>query len=146
MSRLKSLSHCAAPGHQPVFPCHVQTRHRPTGLPQHIQETKQVTQTTNLPLITLQPYQHYPSIRSPWPCLTISPHSILRLSTTSIMCPGQRRCGPTWQRTDNGSLSIALLQSPSQEKSRSPTWRSRLRPLGQCSLLLKRYSMFISMG
>jgi hypothetical protein len=46
MSRLKSLSHCATPGHQPVFPHHAGTRHRPIGPPQHIQETGQVTQTT----------------------------------------------------------------------------------------------------
>jgi hypothetical protein len=46
MSKLKSLSHCAAPGHQPAFPRHAQMRHRPTGPPQHIQETGQVTQTT----------------------------------------------------------------------------------------------------
>jgi hypothetical protein len=37
MSRLKSLSHCAAPGHQPAFPRHAQMRHRPTVPPQHIQ-------------------------------------------------------------------------------------------------------------
>jgi hypothetical protein len=53
MSRLKSLSHCAAPGYQPAFPCHTQMRHRPTGLPQHIQETGQVTQATPLDWMAL---------------------------------------------------------------------------------------------
>jgi hypothetical protein len=54
MSRLKSLSHCATPGHQPAFPHHAQMRHRPTGLPQHIQETGQVTQTTHM-----MPHHHW---------------------------------------------------------------------------------------
>jgi hypothetical protein len=46
MSRLRSLSHSVAPGHQQVFPRHAQTHHKPTGLLQYIQETGQVIQTT----------------------------------------------------------------------------------------------------
>jgi hypothetical protein len=62
MSRLESLSHCAAPEHQPTFPRHTQAHPRPTGPPQHIQETRQVTQTTLPPdQASLHSHQsHYP--------------------------------------------------------------------------------------